>query len=60
MMGFNIPPPPKLGPGVLTLGEVLDREKYGGIPKTVEVEVKVRLDAGAEGGAFTQQVCDGA
>lgn len=50
MTGFSIPPPPKLGPGVLTLGQVLDREKQEGIPMMVEVRVSV--DEGADCKAF--------
>lgn len=41
MAGFDIPPPPKAGPGVLTLGQVLDQEHAEGIPVTVEVSVTV-------------------
>jgi len=52
MTGFSIPPPPKLGPGVLTLGQVLDREKQEGIPMMVEVKVTVGASAG-NGKAFT-------
>jgi len=47
MAGFNIPPPPKLDPSVLTLGQVLDREKQEGIPITIEVMVTV--DEAGEG-----------
>lgn len=42
MSGFDIPPPPKLGPGVLTLGQVLDREKAEGVPMTIEVVITVQ------------------
>jgi hypothetical protein len=50
MTGFNIPPPPKLGPGVMTLGQVLDRENAAGIP--MRVEVLVTVDENVERGTF--------
>lgn len=44
MTGFNIPPPPRLGPGVMTLGQAMERDGAG-----ITVEVMVTVDEAAEG-----------